>query len=220
MSDAVLKNVRGFAWTRLPVLARVLAPVLLLAGALRLTALEQAPFSMDESATAGFAALSWDKLLHGLGRLETNLPAFYGLEKLWTGMVGTSDPAFRILPALSGLAGVAVIALLTKAMFGRGPGCGPTSMGRTGQPWLPSCNATWSGRVGPSWWPAASMRFQSSGTCRLGVRHGHGFPSRPNSEAGCPKRLPGWRPARRRCRSTRTPPRCAAPWDGPAASCY
>ena len=118
MSEAILNPVRGLAWTRLPVAARLLAPVLLLAGVLRLAALGQVPFSMDESATAMFADLSWDELLHGLGRLETNPPAFYGLEKLWTGMAGTSDLAFRILPALSGLAGVAVVALLTKAMFG------------------------------------------------------------------------------------------------------
>lgn len=114
MSGTALNVVRSIASARVP----PLAPVLLLAGLLRLAALGQAPFSMDESATAMFAGLSWDELLHGLGRLETNPPAFYGLEKLWTGLVGTSDLAFRILPALSGLAGVAVIALLTKAMFG------------------------------------------------------------------------------------------------------
>jgi len=118
VSDAVLNPVRGLAWTRLPVLARILAPVLLLAGALRLTALGQYPFSMVESATAGFAGLSWRDLLFGAGRLETNSPAFYALEKLWTGVAGTSDLAFRVLPALSGIAGVAVVTLLARASFG------------------------------------------------------------------------------------------------------
>lgn len=81
MSDAVLNPVRDLAWTRLPVLARVLAPVLVLAGALRLTALGRFPFSLVESATAGFAGLSWYELFLGLGRLETNPPLFYALEK-------------------------------------------------------------------------------------------------------------------------------------------
>lgn len=114
MSGTALNVARGLASARVPPLALVL----LLAGVLRLAALGQAPFSMDESATAMFAGRSWDELLHGLGQLETNLPTFYGLEKLWTGMVGASDPAFRILPALSGLAEVAATAWLTKAMFG------------------------------------------------------------------------------------------------------
>ncbi len=124
MSDAVLNPVRGPAWTRLPmlaqalVLARTLAPVLLLAGVLRLTALGRYPFSMVESATAGFAGLSWRELFFGLGRLETNPPSFYALEKLWTGVAGTSDFAFRVLPALSGVAGVAAVAVLAWAAFG------------------------------------------------------------------------------------------------------
>ena len=118
MSDAVLNPVRGFAWTRLPVAARMLAPVLLLAGVLRLTALGRSPFSMVESATAGFAGFSWHELFLGAGRLETNPPAFYALEKLWTWAVGTAEAAFRVLPALSGIAGVAAVAMLARAAFG------------------------------------------------------------------------------------------------------
>ncbi len=114
MSGVALSPVRGIAWTRVP----VLVPVLLVAGVLRLVTLGQVPFSMDESATAVFAGLSWDELLRGLGRLETNPPAFYVLEKLWTGLAGTSDWAFRVMPALSGVAGVAAVAVLARAAFG------------------------------------------------------------------------------------------------------
>ena len=124
MSDAVLNPVRNAVRPRLPtlartlVLARTLASVLLLAGALRLTALGRSPFSMVESATAGFAGLSWRELFFGLGRLETNPPPFYALEKLWTGVAGTSDLAFRVPPALLGVAGVAAVAMLARAAFG------------------------------------------------------------------------------------------------------
>ncbi len=124
MSDAVLNPVRNPARPRLPtlartlVLARALVPVLLLAGVLRLTALGRSPFSMVESATAGFAGLSWHELFFGLGRLETNPPSFYALEKLWTGLAGTSDLAFRVPPALLGVAGVAAVAMLARAAFG------------------------------------------------------------------------------------------------------
>ena len=115
MSGAVLNRAEGITWARIP----VLLPVLVLAGALRLPALGRLPFWMDEASTAGFANLSWYEMFSGLGRLETNPPAFYALEKVWGWIAGTSDFALRLPSAMAGIAGVAVVAVLAQAAFGR-----------------------------------------------------------------------------------------------------
>ena len=97
----------------------VLAPVLALACVMRSWGLGQAPLWMDETSTAAFAALPWPELLHGVGRMEPNPPAFYALEKLWIMLVGGSDIALRLPAVVFGLGGVAAVTLLAQASFGR-----------------------------------------------------------------------------------------------------
>ncbi len=58
------------------------------------------------------------RVASGPEALETNPPAFYMLEKLWTELASTSDWAFRVMPALFGVAGVAAVAVLARAAFG------------------------------------------------------------------------------------------------------
>lgn len=98
--------------------ARVGLAVLLLAAAARLAGLGTAPFWMDEASTAAFASLPWADLVGGIGRLEPNPPLYYGLMKLWTGLTGTSDLAFRLPSVLVGVAGVAALMRLASVSFG------------------------------------------------------------------------------------------------------
>jgi len=95
--------------------------VLALAAVLRLAGLAHAPLWEDEVATKWFASLSWHDLLLGVGRLETNPPGFYAVEKLWTGLYGSSGLALRLPSALAGIAAVAVVWATTRASFGSGP---------------------------------------------------------------------------------------------------
>lgn len=95
--------------------------MLALAAVLRLAGLAHAPLWEDEVATEWFASLSWHDLLLGVGRLETNPPGFYAIEKLWTALCGRSELILRLPSALAGMAGVAVVWATTRASFGRWP---------------------------------------------------------------------------------------------------
>ncbi len=101
----------GFAAWHLPAL-------LLLAAAMRLAGLGDASLWDDEAVTAAFAGLSWRELFTGVGLLEPNPPAFYGLQKLWITVAGTSELALRLPSALAGVAGVALLYEFVRSALG------------------------------------------------------------------------------------------------------
>lgn len=92
--------------------------LVLTAVAMRFVDLGTAPLFDDEAVTAAFADLSWWELFTGVGLLEPNPPAFYGLEKLWIMVAGGSELALRTPAAIAGVMGVALVYRLVWSGFG------------------------------------------------------------------------------------------------------
>lgn len=90
-----------------------------MAGALRIPTLGTQSLWLDESYTLHLVRLSFSSMLATVPKTESTPPVYYVLAWIWSRLFGDSAFALRLLPALAGLATVAVIYVLALRVSGR-----------------------------------------------------------------------------------------------------
>src|SRR5579872_5244212 len=103
---------------------RGLTLLLLIAGSavMRFVCLACKPFWFDESFSAEVARLDWPNFLHLLWWREANMSLYYGLLRLWMGVVpvqGQSEFFIRSLSVLIAVATVPAVYWLAKMLYHR-----------------------------------------------------------------------------------------------------
>ena len=97
------------------------ALVLVLAAVLRLWALGRDGMWSDECLTATWAQLPWRQTL-AAPATDNNAPLYFLLAKLPPALLGSNELAWRLLPALLGVAGVAVVWWVGRRLLSSGAG--------------------------------------------------------------------------------------------------
>ena len=98
-----------------------LAGLVILGASLRLIALGQKSFWLDEIASVAISRRPWPVLWHFLWHDEGNMALYYVLLKPWL-QLGYSEITVRLFSVLAGIASIALIYILAAHLFGRSTG--------------------------------------------------------------------------------------------------
>jgi mannosyltransferase len=96
----------------------LLAAIILVGAALRISHLGVEPLTQDEAASWRFAHLTQSELWGPAGRFESSPPLYYSLQQMWL-VFGESEAALRSISALFGTITIAVVYLIGRLVSGR-----------------------------------------------------------------------------------------------------
>lgn len=95
-----------------------LLPPILVGLVLRLIRLDTAPLWLDETFTVRWIALPWNEMLHAV-LADNHLPLYFVLAKAWTGFMGGSPWAIRLLSVVFSWSMVSLVAATAATLSGK-----------------------------------------------------------------------------------------------------